>query len=54
MRVRSHHDGRVYVIEAPAGARVVCTSAEGGQLGVGITFEVRPLLAIGELVQDPD
>jgi hypothetical protein len=26
--VRIHHEGRLYVIEAPAGARVVCTSAE--------------------------
>jgi hypothetical protein len=28
MRVRIHHEGRVYVIEAPAGARVVQTSGE--------------------------
>jgi hypothetical protein len=28
MLVRIHHDGRVYVIEAPASARVVQTSGE--------------------------
>jgi len=28
MLVRIHNDGRVYVIEAPAGARVVQTSGE--------------------------
>ncbi len=28
MLVRIHHDGRAYIIEAPAGARVVQTSGE--------------------------
>jgi hypothetical protein len=28
MRVRIHHEGRVFVIEAPADARVVKTSGE--------------------------
>lgn len=28
MRVRIHHEGRTYWIEAPAGARVVRTSGE--------------------------
>jgi hypothetical protein len=28
MRIRIHHDGQVYLIEAPAGARVVRTGGE--------------------------